>query len=137
MHPQRQTEKRAVAVALVLLRVELDTGRTIRQEKAPHLRGQHRHLKQDPQVTATARAFQVRGNTIESHLPLYAKQHIQTMMSIGIEDGEAAPSPLIDHIRSKRLRPIQMIEESDFCKWTTHAQVATIQLLYSIVIPPT
>src|SRR2546421_12875844 len=30
-----------------------------------------------------------------------------------------------------------MIEESNFCNWATHAQVATIQLLYSIVIPPT
>src|SRR6266516_5570894 len=58
-------------------------------------------------------------------------------MAIGIEDGEAAPPSLIDHIRSQRLRPVQVIAQRDCCQGAVHAQIATAQLLYRIVIPPT
>src|SRR6266699_4490676 len=42
VHPERQADKRAVAVALVLFGIELDTGRAIRQEPASDVRGQGR-----------------------------------------------------------------------------------------------
>ena len=58
-------------------------------------------------------------------------------MSVSIEDRKAAPSPLINHIRPKRLHPIQVIAESRFRQGASHTQVAAIPLLDRVVIAPT